>query len=50
MQSSLTACKHLLITPVLFLMLLLLHHHPFASFHDDEDSLTPLPPAFIPTT
>jgi len=48
MQSSLTACKHLLITPVLFLMLLLLHHHHFASFHDDEDSLQPLPPAFYP--
>ena len=48
MQSSLTACKHLLITPVLFLMLLLLHHHHSASFHDDEDSLHPLPPALYP--
>jgi len=51
MQSSLTACKHLLIPPVLFLMLqvsLALHHHHFDSFHDDEDSLHSFPSAFYP--
>ena len=48
MQSSVTACKHLLITPVLFLMLLALHHHHVDSCHADEDSLHSLPLAFYP--
>lgn len=48
MQSSFTACKHLLVTPILFLMLLVLHHHHLDSCHDDEDSLHSLPSAFHP--
>jgi|SRR5450631_3636329 len=51
MQSRLTACKLLLISPVLFLILqvaLALHHHRFESYHDDEDSLHSFPTAFYP--
>jgi len=39
MRSRLTACKLLLITPALFLLLqvsLALHHHHTCSYHDDQ--------------
>jgi hypothetical protein len=51
MQSRLTACKFLLIAPVLFLILqvaLALHHHHSESYHDDKDSLHSFPTAFYP--